>query len=260
MKRLLPLVLFLGFAASALPALAEEVKVLLDLPAPGAEETRWFPGGRFLVVADWFDAQRDPLGTVNTFGNDLRFAVVDLETGNWRPAVPVDSKDELGDRPWTCLGSHDCTVLVSASGRFVKVERDDQECARARAMSRGDKVLDKLFFENVWPPTLKVSRSGEYVLIVGQGYPPDPDGHRGYDYFDAQIVRTGDGVSNWVDAILGEAEYTVVWSLPDDRAILGGGWAYDHAGLLDRLALITADRRDPDDRATWRLLVVEVRP
>ena len=45
MKRLLPLALFLGFAASALPALAEEVKVLLDLPAPGAEETRWFPGG-----------------------------------------------------------------------------------------------------------------------------------------------------------------------------------------------------------------------
>lgn len=92
-------------------------------------------------MADWFDAQRDPPGTVNTFGNDLRFAVVDLEIGNWRPAVPVDSKDELGDRPWTCLGSHDCTVLVPASGRFVKVERDDPGCSAARARSVSEKAI-----------------------------------------------------------------------------------------------------------------------
>ena len=232
--------------------------MLLDLPTPGAEEVRWFPGGRFLVVADWFDAQRDPPGAVDTFGNDLRFAVVDLETGSWRPGIQVDSKDELGDRPWTCLGSDDCTVLVSASGRFVKVGRDDQECSPAWARSRGHKVKEILFFENVWPPALKVSHSGEYVLVTGQGYPPDPDGHRGYDYFDVQIVRTGNDVSDWMNAIRGESGFPAVWSLPDDRAILGGGWAYDQAGLPDRLPLVTAARRDPDDSSTWRLLVVEV--
>ena len=68
MKRLLPLVLLIGIATLARPALAEEVKVLLDVPAPYAENVFWFPGGRYLLLVnrDWS-------------GNYRRFVVYDVD-------------------------------------------------------------------------------------------------------------------------------------------------------------------------------------
>ena len=93
MKRLLPLALFLGFAASALPALAEEVKVLLDLPAPYTTDLRWFPDGRHLLLAHCAGVFSEEDEGNLPYGI-CRFLVFDTQT---RRAVPVKLASRRGD-------------------------------------------------------------------------------------------------------------------------------------------------------------------
>ena len=78
--------LALSFTLLLIPALAEEVKVLLDVPAPYAENVFFFPGGRYLLLVS-----RDPHDY-----NSVRFIVYDIEAKRWIPVKEkVDKRDGL---------------------------------------------------------------------------------------------------------------------------------------------------------------------
>ena len=116
LKLTVALSLFLVLLA---PALAEEVKVLLDVPAPYAENVFFFPGGRYLLL----------VAQDGEYGNYRRFVIYDVEKKRWRPVTAeAGRREELGEGPYVCADA-ECPFLVSVSGRYLKAEGDEPECS-----------------------------------------------------------------------------------------------------------------------------------
>ena len=250
MKRLLPLALFLGFAASALPALAEEVKVLLDLPAPNTSDLQWFPGGRYLLVSHWAD------------DNSIHSVVVDVDQKRWKPVRWVQNRNDLGPPPWTCIRLY-CNLVVSASGTGVKVEDlfTDPACKNwisdVRMANRF--VPGDMLYDAAWPANIAVSPSGHYAMMRLQTV-----GEEGYEYEGFWIIRFDLGTLEeweaWDKALAEQRRTPLVWELPEDRAVFTATWLYDPSGGPDRIAIVHGDPRETERGVSMRLLVLEITP
>ena len=262
MKRnLLKLTLALSLFLTLLtPALAEEVKVLLDVSAPYAKDVKWFPGGRYLLVI-----------FANYQEGDWNVTVVDLKTGRWKPVQWVKSRTKLGQGPRLCIGNK-CGHMVSAQGRGVAVRNvyEDPDCdwdahSDDRAIRMGSGAF---FFEAIGPSNLAVSASGRYTVLRHIGPPPGPPAYYGDAfpvYSGLWITRMNLERESWYDVQEKLRRDPLIWELPSDRESLTANWYYDPAEKLDRLAVIDFTRPEAGvtahyGEATVRLLVLEVQP
>ena len=256
MKRLLPLVLLIGIATLARPALAEEVKVLVDLPVPLVDDLQWFPGGRYLLVTHWAD------------DNSIHSAVVDVETGKWKPVEWVANRKQLGKKPWTCIRIY-CDVVVSAEGNGIRVDniQTDPACAdwiNDEAMKGRYAMPGNILYDAAFPPNIAISASGRYALMRYQG-----ENDEGYLYTGFWIIRLEkNGLEEWMaweKALEEHRREPLIWELPADRYVWMATWLYDPAGKPDRIAIVTGDPATAGEQGdAWyeslRLLVLEVRP
>jgi len=250
MNRLLPLVLFLGFVAGSLPALAEKVKVLVDVPAPYAENVFWFPGGRYLLLVnrDWS-------------GNYRRFVVYDVDKKRWRPVTgEAKSRDELGEGPYVCVTAY-CPFLVSVSGHYLKASVEEPEC-RLDA-----KIYTKQIGWRGWgiaadPIEHHVSASGRYVLYNVLILPNEP--HYTGVAADVAILQVPNDRDVWFDVTSDHLPtnpletFPVLWRSEHAHPVTTASWLHPLLGNRDRLVLITTDRDDAWNKATYRLIVLEV--
>ncbi len=109
--------LALTLALLLAPALAEEVKALLDVPAPYATDVRWFPDGRHLLLASCSGEFPEDVPYPN-----CRFVVFDTKT---QEATPVKLANGRGN--WQAPGlvhvaladdRPNCVWAVSTSGKL----------------------------------------------------------------------------------------------------------------------------------------------
>jgi len=261
-RKLLKLTLALSlFLTLLVPALAEEVKVLVDISAPYAKDVKWFPGGRYLLVI-----------FANYQEGDWDVTVVDLKTGRWKPVQWVKSRTQLGQGPRLCIGDK-CGYMVSAQGRGVAVRNvyEDPDCdwdanydAKLARMGVG-----YFLYEAVGPNNLAVSASGHYALLRYMGpygeYDPEYYGDTPIYLHGLWITRMNLVRESWDDVQAEQRRDPLIWELPPDRESLTANWYYDPAEKLDRLAVIDFTRPEAGvtahyGEATVRLLVLEVQP
>ncbi len=250
--------------ALALPARGEEVRVLLDLPAPHANDLQWFPGGRFLLVSQWAD------------DNSIHAAVVDVDNRRWKPVRWVQNRSQLGPPPWTCIHVY-CHLVVSASGTGVRVE-DIYSDPACKSWINDDRMANRMvpgdmLYDAADPRNIAVSASGRYALMRLMS-----PGDEGPVFTGFWIIRFDPGPLEeweaWDRAIAEQRREPLVWELPGDRRVWSATWLYDPAGGPDRIAILHGDRslfeawlQDTgradlvrDYEASFRLLVLEVRP
>ncbi|GEM90724.1 hypothetical protein [Oceanithermus desulfurans] len=251
LKLTLTLSLFLSLLA---PALAEEVKVLLDVPAPYAENVFWFPGGRYLLLV-----ARD-----GEYGNYRRFVVYDVEKKRWRPVtVEAGHREGLGEGPYVCVDA-ECPFLVSVAGRYLKASVEEPEC-RLDAKIYAEKQIGW----NGWgiaatPIEHHVAASGRYVLYRVRSFPEDPDSTG--VAADVAILRVSNDEDVWFDVINNWLStnpletFPALWRSAHARPVTTASWLHPLLGHRDRLVLITTDRDDAWNKATHRLVVLEVVP
>ena len=256
LKLTLALSLFLTLLA---PALAEEVKVLLDVPAPYAEDVKWFPGGRYLVLI-----------LANYQKNEWSVVIVDLGTRAWRPMQWVKDRKELGKGPLACVQAG-CGYMLSAQGKGLVIADpyEDPDCAMfAHQDARAERVgIGRFFPSSVLPGNLAVSASGRYATLRHIGPPPGPPEYYG-DAFPVYrglwIARMDLKKETWRDVQGENRRDPLIWELSPGLDVLTANWYYDPAEKLDRIAIITLT--DPGeeemryDAKTARLLVLEVQP
>ena len=242
--------LFLSLLFISFSAQAEEVKVLLDVPAPYAENVFWFPGGRYLLLVnrDWS-------------GNYRRFAVYDVDKKRWRPVTgEAKSRDELGEGPYVCIDTG-CPFLLSVSGLYLKAEGDEPEC------SLDSKIQERQIGWRgwgiaAWSIEHHVSASGRYVLYKVRSLPEDPDSTG--VAADVAILRVPNDRDIWFDLTSDHLPtnpletFPVLWRSEHARPVTTASWLHPLLGDRDRLVLITTDRDDAWNKATYRLIVLEV--
>ncbi len=250
MKRRL-ILMILGLALSFLPALAEEVKVLLDVPAPYAENVFWFPGGRYLllVARDWHNV------------NYRRFVVYDVEKKRWRPVTgEAKSRDELGKGPYVCITA-DCPFLVSVSGWYLRASVEEPEC-RLDAKIYTEQIGEVGFGIAAWSIEHHVAASGRYVLYNVRSLPEDPDSTG--VAADVAILQVPNDRDVWFDVTSDHLStnpletFPVLWRSEHAHPVTTASWLHPLLGNRDRLVLITTDRDDAWNKATYRLIVLEV--
>jgi len=250
-KLLLFSILLFSLVAAPLPVLAEEVKVLLDVPAPYAENVFWFPGGRYLLLVnrDWS-------------GNYRRFVVYDVDKKRWRSVTgEAKSRDELGEGPYVCVTAY-CPFLVSVSGHYLKASVEEPEC-RLDA-----KIYTKQIGWRGWgiaadPIEHHVAASGRYVLYKVRSLPEDPDSTG--VAADVAILQVPENPDVWRSVIYQYPlssdpleTFPVLWRSEHARPVTTASWLHPLLGNRDRLVLITTDRDDAWNKATYRLIVLEV--
>ena len=230
MKRLLPLVLLLGIATLARPALAEGVKVLVDVPVPFVDDLQWFPGGNYLLLS-----RTTGTGTAQS-------VVLNVETGRWKPVQWVENRKQLGKKPWTCIRAAACNLLISADAKGTWVENisTDPACAW---MHQGSPVYapGPMLFDSADPANVAVSASGRYALMRLRTI-----GEEGYEFHGFWIIRLKsrepDQHDAWRKAIAEGRRDPLIWELPDDRYIWMATWLYDPSGKPDRIAIVHGER------------------
>jgi len=264
MKRLLPLVLLLGIATLARPALAEGVKVLVDVPVPFVDDLQWFPGGNYLLIS-----RTTGTGTVQS-------VILNVNSGRWKPVQWVEDRKQLGKKPWTCIRAAACNLLISADAKGTWVENisTDPDCAW---VYQGDPVYapGPMLFDSADPANVAVSASGHYALVRKLVISEEYD--YGYGYEGFWIIRFDPGTLDpdqaWDKAVEEGRRDSLIWELPDDRYVWMATWLYDPSGKPDRIAIVHGERRkydawleDPVNRSlddyekSFRLLVLEVLP
>ncbi len=252
MKRIL-VVLALILALLS-PALAEEGKVLLDVPAPYAENVFWFPGGRYLLL----------VAQDGEYGNYRRFVIYDVEKKRWRPVTAEATRREgLGEGPYVCVDA-ECPFLVSVSGRYLKAEGDEPECRL------DSKIYEQQMGWAGWghaadPIEQHVAASGRYVLYRIRSLPGDPDSIG--VAADVAILRVPEHPELWRSVIHKRRlssdpleTFPVLWRSAHARPVTTASWLHPLLGHRDRLVLITTDRDDAWNKATHHLVVLEVVP
>jgi len=251
MKRLLPLVLLIGIATLARPALAEEVKVLVDLPVPFVDDLQWFPGGKYLLVSR----------TIGT--GTAQSVVLNVETGRWKPVQWVENRNQIGQKPWTCIRAAACNLLISVDAKGTRVDdiSTDPDCAW---VYQGDPVYapGPMLFDSADPPNVAVSASGRYALVRKLVISEEYD--YGYGYEGFWIIRFDPGSLDpdqaWDKAVEEGRRDSLIWELPRDRVVDAATWFYDPSGKLDRIAISHGDPKAKIWEESLRLLVLEVMP
>jgi len=250
MGRYWPLLILLLFGSLTIQA--EEVKVLLDVPAPYAENVFWFPGGRYLllVARDWNNV------------NYRRFVVYDVEKKRWRPVTQeVKHREELGEGPYVCIDTG-CPFLLSVSGSYLKAEGDEPEC-RLDSKIQEQQIGQSGWGIAAWPIEHHVSASGRYVLYRIFALPGDPDSIG--VAADVAILRVPKDEDLWFDVIDDRyptnplETFPVLWRSEHARPVTTASWLHPLLGNRDRLVLITTDRDDAWNLKTHRLVVLEVK-
>jgi len=234
------------------PASPEEVKVLLDVPAPYAENVFFFPGGRYLLL----------VAQDGEYGNYRRFVVYDVEKKRWRPVTAEAPRREgLGEGPYVCVDA-ECPFLVSVAGRYLEASVEEPEC-RLDAKIYAEKQIGW----NGWgitatPIEHHVADSGRYVLYRVRSFPEDPDSTG--VAADVAILRVPndedvwfDVINNWLSTNSLET-FPVLWRSAPARPVTTASWLHPLLGHRDRLVLITTDRDDAWNKTTHRLVVLEV--
>ena len=249
MKR--TLVVLALILASLAPALAEKVKVLVDVPAPYAENVFFFPGGRYLLLV-----ARD-----GEYGNYRRFVVYDVEKKRWRPVTAeAKRREELGEGPYVCVTAG-CPFLVSVAGRYLKASVEEPECLLR------SKIYEQQIGQSGWgiaatPIEHHVAASGRYVLYSILTLPNKP--HYTGVADDVAILRVPNDEDVWFDVINNWLStdpletFPVLWRSAPARPVTTASWLHPLLGHRDRLVLITTDRDDAWNKATHRLVVLEV--
>ncbi len=236
------------------PALAEEgVKVLVDVPAPHAENVFFFPGGRYLLLV-----AQDRHST-----NYRRFVVYDIEKKRWRPVTAEAKRREgLGEGPYVCVAA-ECPFLVSVTGRYLMVSPDEPEC-RLDAKIYAEQIGWRGWGTAADPIEHHVAASGRYVLYRAHILPDEP--HYIGVAADVAILRVPEDPNVWRGVVYDRyptnplETFPVLWRSDPARPVTTASWLHPLLGDRDRLALITTDRDDAWNQATHRLVVLEVVP
>jgi len=245
----------LALSLTLLPtlALAEEVKVLLDVPAPYAENVFFFPGGRYLLL----------VAQDGEYGNYRRFVVYDVEKKRWRPVTAEAKRREgLGEGPYVCVDA-ECPFLVSVAGRYLKVSPDEPEC-RLDAKIYTEQIGQSGWGIAATPIEHHVAASGRYVLYQIRSLPGDPDSIG--VAADVAILQVPNDEDVWFDVIDHSLStdpletFPVLWRSAHARPVTTASWLHPLLGHRDRLVLITTDRDDAWNETTHRLVVLEVEP
>ncbi len=241
--------LALGLALLLAPALAEDVKVLLDVPISDVDDLQWFPGGQYLLLSLWAD------------DNTLHSLILDAQTGRWRPVEWVEDRAGIGKGPITCVSIGRCDLAISASGRGASIPdyRYDPGCKEwiTGYFARGGTAPGPLAFDTLTPSPMAISASGHYAYI--RRWVPVDDGY--YEGFWIIRLEAGDKPlwEAWSDALKEGRRTPLVWEVPPGRDVWTASWVYDPHGKPDRLAVVTRAEGEPDP-GTFRLLILEVEP
>ena len=240
--------LALSLALLLAPALAEDVKVLLDVPISDVDDLQWFPGGQYLLLSLWAD------------DNTLHSLILDAQTGRWRPVEWVEDRAGIGKGPITCVSIGRCDLAISASGRGASIPdyRYDPRCKRRNdedMLNRG--AFGEFVNDALLPFALAISASGHYAYM--RRWVPVDDGY--YEGFWIIRLEAGDKPlwEAWSDALKEGRRTPLVWEVPPGRDVWTASWVYDPHGKPDRLAVVTRAEGEPDP-GTFRLLILEVEP
>ncbi len=257
------LALLLAFLA---PALAEEVKVLLEVPAPGIRNVMWFPDGRHLLLKGRFY-------NVESHRYDERHLVYDIETKKATPTRFLKRGERLLPPPRLLCYARDenCYLAVDTQGRFTILDQA-KGCQPRLFWYRSDTGID--YDETPlmeWPwwevgerpspshfPSLYslVSNSGRYYLkyvfdhynVLENLWGPQPE-------------ASGDPYATLYRYAIAEHRPggRDVYTFDDAHYVVGYDWL-DNGGGRDLLALLVVDKTELKEFYRERISVEELPP
>ena len=290
MKRLL-ILMIMGLALGFFSALAEEVKVLFELPAPFTTDVRWFPDGRHLLLAHCageFSEEEEgnlPYGV-------CRFLVFDTQTKRSIPVKRASSRGNWQDPNLLHLAvayGSNCLWAVSPGGElFVRALPQEVtpylgwpdekgrwivvSTAQGLYLYRYDPRSDQYYEAGSYGPAedplgyfindggVHGRRGGTILIPFSNPYSPEHDLALVWDADYVPFEGFYDGPRYEEVSLIRTSDRQRLYRVSGDRVLVSFGW--DPQPGHRRLALLVAPK-DPEgvfDPHERRLVVLEVRP